>query len=76
MPMPTKLQADGKPWDGHYRCEYIGDGVYASWDGYQIWVHAERHPVWHSVAIEVSTMSRLLDFTKVIKDLVKSMRED
>ena len=31
---------------------YLGDGVYASFDGYQIWLKTERETGWHAVALE------------------------
>ena len=43
---------------------YIGDGVYASHDGYQIWVEAERDGMVHSVALELSTMVDLVKFAE------------
>jgi hypothetical protein len=27
--------------------EYLGDGAYASWDGLQLWIWAERDTGWH-----------------------------
>lgn len=31
---------------------YLGDGVYASFDGYQVWLRAERDGMHHRIAIE------------------------
>ena len=43
--------------------EYIGDGVYATFDGYQIWLHTERDVnVWHTIAIEPATFDRLIEY--------------
>jgi len=47
--------------------EYLGDGVYASFDGFQIWLKTERHEVtdvpaghWktveHSIALEPTVL--------------------
>jgi hypothetical protein len=44
---------------------YIGDGVYASYDGYHIWVKTNRDGMEHSIALE----------TEVFNDLIK-YRED
>lgn len=42
---------------------YLGDGVYASFDGYQIWVHTERDTdVWNSIALEPEVMANLNEF--------------
>jgi hypothetical protein len=38
---------------------YIGDGVYAHHDGYQIWVRAEREGREHSVALDSSVFRDL-----------------
>ena len=41
------------------KMEYLGDGVYASFDGYQIWLTAEGSRV---IAIEPAVMDRLLRY--------------
>jgi len=50
---------------GHYDLKqfdaYIGDGVYASFDGYQIWL-AANHPSNKVVALEPSTYDRLQEY--------------
>ncbi len=32
--------------------EYLGDGVYASFDGYQVWLHVGSHTASPCVALE------------------------
>lgn len=56
---------DGKPWEG-YRdtLSYIGDGVYTWFDGYQVWVAADRYGVWHYVALERETMAQLIRYAR------------
>jgi hypothetical protein len=41
--------------------EYLGDGVYASHDGYQIWL-AVNHHANVVIALEPSVMDRLKDY--------------
>jgi hypothetical protein len=46
------------------KAEYMGDGVYATFDGYQIWLHTMRENGWHRVALEDSALANLLDFRR------------
>ena len=42
---------------------YIGDGVYASFDGYQICLRTEREPGnWHEIYLDPQTYSALTVF--------------
>ena len=43
---------------------YIGDGVYASFDGYQIWLGL--HEGQQLIALEPSVMSSLKDYEQLI----------
>lgn len=50
--------------------DYLGDGVYVSHDGYQIWL-AANHPSNKSVAIEPAVLRALINYAKrigMIKD--------
>lgn len=38
---------------------YLGDGVYASFDGYHIWLKAERENGWHRIALDPAVMTEL-----------------
>jgi hypothetical protein len=38
---------------------YLGDGVYASFDGYQVWLTAERDDQTHEIAIEPPVFANL-----------------
>ena len=40
---------------------YLGDGVYASFDGYQIWLAANHHEN-KVIALEPEVFSRLIDY--------------
>lgn len=48
--------------DGHTDAEYLGDGVYASFDGWQIWLTTTRENGTHTIAIEPITLDRLLAY--------------
>ena len=54
------------PFEGKQRpAEYLGDGVYAIFDGFGIWLHANSHdePT-DRVYLEPSVFSALTDFEK------------
>jgi hypothetical protein len=44
--------------------EYIGDGVYASFDGYQIWLHLNSHDSQPLIALDMYTMAHLIGYAK------------
>jgi len=46
--------------------EYLGDGVYASHDGYQIWLAANHHEN-KVIALEPAVLARLMDYVKSLK---------
>ncbi len=46
---------------------YLGDGVYASFDGFQIWL-AANHPENKVVALEPSVLDRLYKYVETLKD--------
>jgi len=50
------------PTREHVAKQYLGDGVYASFDGYQMWVHTPRDMSWHSIALEPAVFRDLLTF--------------
>lgn len=39
--------------------EYLGDGVYASFDGYQVWLHVNHHDAPPCVALEPAVIDAL-----------------
>ena len=43
--------------------EYIGDGVYASFDGYQIWLAANHHEN-KVVALQPATFYTLIEYAR------------
>lgn len=47
---------------------YLGDGLYASYDGYQLWLRAPRGcGEDHRVALEPAVYRALLDFVASLK---------
>jgi hypothetical protein len=52
-----------------YYNEYLGDGVYALFDGYHIWLTVNNVPV---VALESDVMDKLIEFYN--KNFRKSMQ--
>jgi hypothetical protein len=45
---------------------YLGDGVYASFDGYQIWL-AVNHHANNVVALDPNVFSRLCEYVEMLK---------
>ena len=48
--------------EGEMHQEYLEDGVYASFDGFQIWLRADRDGMEHSIALEPVTMGKLVAY--------------
>ncbi len=49
--------------------KYIGDGVYAFWDGWQMWITANHDPdPLHRVALEPAVMIELADFYRKCRE--------
>jgi len=42
--------------------DYLGDGVYAEYDGYQIWLRTERNGTTESIALEQKVYGALKKF--------------
>lgn len=47
--------------------EYIGDGVYVDFDGYQIWLSTDRGGVTHEIALEPSLLKALDHYRERLK---------
>lgn len=41
---------------------YIGDGLYLSFDGYNVWVETEREGQMHSIALEPGMVERIASY--------------
>lgn len=50
---------------GHKQKAYLGDGVYAAFDGFQIWL-AVNHEENYVVALEPDVMARLAQYAGMV----------
>ena len=46
--------------------EYLGDGVYASWDGYNIWLDLRGQDARTKIALEPHTIDALVKYNESI----------
>lgn len=51
-----------------YPMRYLGDGVYASFDGYQVWLHVGAHTNPPVVALESEVVASLLTYNRDMAD--------
>ena len=58
----------------YYPRRYLGDGVYASFDGFQIWLHVGHHEAPGVVALEPEVMRSLKEYDKEITNYVSQLR--
>lgn len=47
--------------------EYIGDGVFVSFDGYQIWLRTPREGGDHVIALEPMVLEYLFEYVDKLK---------
>lgn len=47
--------------------QYIGDGVYASHDGYHVWLRTDRDGMQHRIALEPEVLASLIAYEKRIR---------
>lgn len=52
---------------------YLGDGVYASWDGYQIWLDLRGQDSTTRIALDAEVYTRLLEFVAALKAEVEAI---
>lgn len=50
--------------------QYLGDGVYASYDGFQLWLDTRAQTPVNRIALEPSTFNALLAYVERIKAIV------
>lgn len=63
MPIPEK------DW------EYIGDGVYAGWNGFGVWLHANDHAMpTDKIYLEPGVLKSLNDFVNYRRNIDKQAR--
>lgn len=48
---------------------YLGDGVYASYDGFQVWLRTDRGGGQHLIALETGTYMALINYVKSLQSL-------
>ena len=53
---------------------YLGDGVYASFDGFQIWL-AANNPQNKVVALEPDVFDRLVEYEKNLLKVLKELNK-
>lgn len=46
---------------------YLGDGLYASFDGYTIWLRAPREDGDHTVALEPEVLASLITYSRRVR---------
>jgi len=52
-------------YNKNYKIDYVGDGVYALFDGYGIWLHTDHHEhPKNQIYIEPSVLKSLNNFAK------------
>lgn len=54
---------------------YLGDGLYASFDGFQIWLRAPRGDADHEVYLEPSTLLAFEGFVHDVRAGIAEMTE-
>ena len=54
--------------DGETHPAYLGDGLYAACDGYQIWLRAERDGMMHEIAIEGPVWTALKRYVETLNE--------
>lgn len=52
---------------GETHPQYIGDGVYVAFDGYQVWLRAERDGMLHEIAIEPAVWGALRRYVTALQ---------
>ncbi len=55
---------------------YLGDGVYASFDGYQIWLHTQRESGWHEIALESEVLESLAMYVELLKERARAENKE
>ena len=49
------------------RYQYLGDGVYASFDGYQVWLHVGSHTNRPVVALDEEVLKALVQYDRDVR---------
>ncbi len=51
--------------------DYLGDGVYASFDGFQVWLRVERESGFHEIALDPHTLDALMRYRDRANDMAQ-----
>jgi hypothetical protein len=57
--------SEHRPWEAR---SYIGDGVYATFDGSNIWLITEREDGPHRIALEPAVLASLVDYVSRLRE--------
>ena len=49
--------------------EYIGDGVYVTFDGWHIWLRTQREGRWDFIALEPEVLDNLIKYNERVKNV-------
>jgi hypothetical protein len=60
--------------DSHHR--YLGDGVYASFDGYMIWLRTGSHDAKPAIALEPEVFAQLVKYQRDMYALAGQAKEE
>ena len=55
--------------------KYLGDGVYASFDGYQVWLAVNHHNN-KVVALDPHVFGELVDYVEWVKSVLEGKNEE
>ncbi len=60
------MPVDVSPKEPRPEPAYIGDGVYARFDGYQIWIQTEREKGIEQIALEPQVFNELVGYARKV----------
>lgn len=55
--------------------EYLGDGVYASCDGFYIWLKTQRENGWHMIALDPEMLAALNAYSARLQKIAAEMQQ-
>jgi len=56
-----------EPWEA--RSSYLGDGVYATFDGFHVWLVTDRDEGPHRIALEPAVLVSLVAYVSALRHL-------
>lgn len=54
--------------------KYLGDGVYASWDGFHIWLDLRGQDETTRIALEPAVLGQLVEYAEQVKQNERGAR--